>query len=210
MKLIVISRSSIHNTEWDTVRQLFERGLQIFHLRKPHASSQQVEEYLNEIPERFRNRIVLHSKHHLAGKYKLKGIHLNRYNRRNSFKTWMHVKYLKLRYPSLVISTSFHSLETLIESKTQYEYVFLSPIFNSISKTEYKSQFNHQLLSTEIKKVTQNVIALGGVAEDNLDQVQKMGFYGAAVLGAIWTEGDAVADFMKIKEKWENLNLVSA
>ena len=76
MKLIVITSSRTIPDETTFVTKMFESGLMTLHLRKPRFSTNQLKEFLNEIPKHFHNRIVIHSHHKLALKYDLKGIHM--------------------------------------------------------------------------------------------------------------------------------------
>ncbi len=117
MKLIVISSPKKNPSEPEIVTQLFKNGLEIFHLRKPGFSQKELEEYLNLIPGEFFNRIVIHSYHKLAVKYNLRGIHLTRRHRRQKFKTWLKIKYVKSKNPDITITASFHSLESLFEDQ---------------------------------------------------------------------------------------------
>ena len=210
MKLIVLSRNKIHKSEIGLLQHMFENGLETFHLRKPGSTTKEIEAYLNEIPQKYLNRVVLHSKHHLAPKYSLKGIHLTRKHRKSKLKTWIYVKYLKAKHPALTVSTSFHSLNSLIEHGRKYEYVFLSPIFKSISKKNYEGKFKDLNLAVAFEKLSRNIIALGGVDLDKIPKVHEMGFQGAAVLGSIWTSADPVEKFKKINEACKKENLASA
>ncbi|MBQ5621975.1 MAG: thiamine phosphate synthase, partial [Bacteroidaceae bacterium] len=65
---------------------------------------------------------------------------------------------------------------------------FLSPIFDSISKEGYQSAFSRdELLEAKRKGIlSKNVYALGGITFDKLNEIQNLGFYGAAILGAFW------------------------
>ena len=78
MLLLVQSSPKIVQGEAEIVKELFDNGLETFHLRKKNASTRQIEEYLNAIPRKYWSRIVIHSHYSLAIKYDLKGIHLNR------------------------------------------------------------------------------------------------------------------------------------
>jgi thiamine-phosphate pyrophosphorylase len=102
----------------------------------------------------------------------------------------------------------FHSLEEL---KQYYiagrgQMAFLSPVFDSISKQGYKSNFSDRLnkfiqfkpeLMAAIKG--KKIIALGGIDEDKIEMVRKVGFAGAAVLGAIWNNKNPLDKFLKIQ-----------
>src|SRR3990172_9482761 len=199
MKLIVLSSPQKNPSEPETVTQLFKNGLEIFHLRKPEFSRKEMERYLNLIPEEFFNRIVIHSHHKLAVKYNLRGIHLTRSHRREKFKTWLKVKYIISKKPGIKITASFHSLESLFEDLSNYDYVFLSPVFDSISKSNYQAKFSRHELNVILSKTKHNVIALGGVDIDKIDKIKEMNFAGMALHGAIWESKEPVEKFMNIK-----------
>lgn len=100
----------------------------------------------------------------------------------------------------------FHSLEELENYKGKYEYTFLSPIFDSISKPGYKSKFSHELhefsrIKLELIRAIsgKNIIALGGIDEDKIKICRELGFAGVAVLGAIWKSENPVEKFKKIQ-----------
>ena len=200
MKLIIISSPKKNTSEPEIVTQLFKNGLEIFHLRKPGFSQKELEEYLNLIPGEFFNRIVIHSYHKLAVKYNLRGIHLTRRHRRQKFKTWLKIKYVKSKNPDITITASFHSLESLFEDQSNYDYVFLSPVFDSISKGNYQAKFSGHNLEVILSKTQQKVIALGGVNIDKIDKIKEMNFVGMALHGAIWESKDPVEAFRNINK----------
>ena len=104
-----------------------------------------------------------------------------------------------LLLPSQTLSTSFHALAEISRCRRRYDYVFLSPIFDSISKAGYASQFDLAALQTSLQQLAARpsyyppVLALGGITSQNTKLVQQMGFAGAAVLGAVWQRADPVA-----------------
>lgn len=96
----------------------------------------------------------------------------------------------------------FHSLIEIEECKENYDYAFLSPIFDSISKAGYKSKFDLKELKGFLKNRKEKIIALGGINEDKIGTVKDMGFSGIGLVGAIWQSGKPVLKFKQIKEKW--------
>ena len=134
MKTIVLSAQKSVDNEIDIVVRLFELGLTSFHLRKPHYSKQTMKLYLDGIPSVYHNRIIIHSHHRLARKYNLKGIHLSSKERKSSFNNWLNIKSLKRKKPFLRVSTSFTTISELNKYNDLFDYVFLSPIFDSTSK----------------------------------------------------------------------------
>ena len=79
-----------------------------------------------------------------------------------------------------LVSRSCHSLDELT---AEANYLFLSPIFDSISKPGYRAAFSAEELRG---KVDGRVFALGGVTFEQLPYIQELGFGGAAMLGAAW------------------------
>ena len=83
---------------------------------------------------------------------------------------------------------SCHTLEEVEKRKKLYDYVFLSPIFDSISKQGYRSAFTKDILTEARDKgiIDEKVVALGGVALEHLSLLRQLGFGGAAFLGDVW------------------------
>lgn len=158
----------------------------IFHFRRKSCFVQN-EDTIKQLSENFRERIVLHQNYEWAKKYTLKGIHLPQAE-------YIHYDRWNTEYP--VISSSFHTLEEIQKSANTLEYVFLSPVFPSISKKNYMPAITHQEIQLFLKHYTQTpVIALGGCQPEYIPYVQDLGFQGIAFLGAVWEEG--VFSFMK-------------
>ena len=75
-----------------------------------------------------------------------------------------------------------------MKRKPKLNYVFLSPIFDSISKQGYRSAFDDATLKKASAEgiIGQKVVALGGVTRERVALLEKYGFGGAAMLGDIW------------------------
>jgi len=101
----------------------------------------------------------------------------------------------------------FHSMQEMENYKRKYEYAFLSPIFDSISKAGYKSKFYVHELKFKIEG--KNIIALSGIDEEKIAFCRVLGFVGVAVLGALWNSKDSVEKFKRIKVKCQKKDLVS-
>ena len=210
--IIVMSDTKDLDEEHQIVNELFENGLEIFHIRKPKYSTQEMRTYIEKINKKYHNRIVIHSHHELCVSLKLKGIHLTeRHRRKNFFRSWVLMQWIKFKRPDAIITASYHSPNSLLKHNPGYNYIFLSPIFDSISKIGYKHTFNDDSLEVALKKTNFNVIALGGVDYSKLEMVKKFGFKGCALVGSIWHTQNPVSEFIKIFDKWNLLgNSVSA
>ena len=69
-----------------------------------------------------------------------------------------------------------------------YEYVFLSPIYDSICKQGYTSRFTTAELQEAHKTgaINSKVIALGGMTASRICEIKDIGFGGAAFLGYLF------------------------
>lgn len=192
-KLILISAENDLTNEISLLIDLFKSGLKIFHLRKPNHSKKELQIYLEKIPAQYRKRIVLHQHYALCLKYKLKGIHITEKNKKKSAALFANYK---------VISASYHSFQELEKNKFKFRYVFISPVFDSISKNEYLKKAS---LLKEMKefKGKEKVIALGGVDAKKINRIKNTGFSGAAVLGFIWNAKNPIQRFQQLQKSIE-------
>lgn len=176
--LIVLSDSDFRSGETEIVNQLFLAGLDLFHLRKYGASEESLLEWVNGIASEYRSRLVLHHDHEWGRSIGIERFH---YSERDRI-TWKEQNWQGAD-EAFVYSTSVHSVEEYNELPPHFSYAFLSPVFDSISKTDYKA------VKFDLSKRKNNetkLIGLGGIQAKNVKQVFDMGFDGAALLGAIW------------------------
>ena len=176
MKWITITSPDFISGEAIFINKLFLQGLDLLHIRKPDASLEAYKRLLLQIPKHWYSRIVLHEHFALAEEFGLHGIHLNRRCSQvsDSF--------------CGSISCSCHTIEEVITQKDSKDYVFLSPIFDSISKVGYHAAFSPtSLKQAAIENVIdEKVIALGGITANNISLVKEWHFGGVALLGDIW------------------------
>lgn len=189
-RFIVITPPQFVDEEAKHIKTLFRLGLDVLHLRKPGSDADSCRRLLDAVPAECRSRIVVHDHFCLCREYGLMGIHLNS------------------RHPSVPVdfkfhsvSASCHSIQEVAARKKELDYVFLSPVFDSISKTGYCSAYS----STELDEaaavgiIDEKVIALGGITADVLPQLRKWHFGGAAFLGDVWNRvgQDGFCDYIK-------------
>jgi thiamine-phosphate pyrophosphorylase len=175
--VIAITLPEIIDGEHLAIVSLLKNGVSYVHVRKPNATAKEIEGYLNQFDNSIHDRITLHGHEQLALEYGLGGIHtkndITQYS--NNLKRF---------------SKSCHSIAEVTECPAQYEYVFLSPIFDSISKQGYISTLNHHKLNQFLKHKnpkSPKVIALGGLDEQTVPKAKMMGFDGFALLGGLWS-----------------------
>ena len=180
MKLVLLTYPESLPDEHEAIDALFAAGLECLHVRKPGYSHMEMAGFVEGIRAEHRHKIVLHGHHDLSLVYKLKGLH---FTSNTPFE-------MKPGYEGLQFSRSLHSLEELKKCDKVYDYVFLSPVFPSISKKGYDAKFNYETLPPALKannvKKGIKVFALGGLDEDTIPLAKMLGFDGAGVLGEIW------------------------
>ena len=97
-----------------------------------------------------------------------------------------------------------------------YHYVFLSPVFDSISNSGYNSKFkiNELKLFLNNKEDRPAVIALSGINEGRLSKIHDIGFDGFALLGYIWTEfednQDIIASVLRYRKIVKEVNRLTS
>jgi thiamine-phosphate pyrophosphorylase len=197
----LIAVSDIPETEHriGQLTALLENGLSCLHLRTGTSTADELEKSIAKIPLNFHRQIVLHGHYELAIRLKLKGIHLTEKTKKESI-----APALLNPASGLQISASFHSIADLAANTYLYDYVFLSPVFDSISKSNYKSGFPLSELKTFLREFKQKpdapeVIALGGIDATTIPAVLEIGFDGAALFGAIDEDADSLAAFKTIQ-----------
>lgn len=190
--VIIISHPDKLKDEVFIINQLFDAGLSLFHLRKPTASEQEVRLILEAIRPEYSERIVLNQFYHLAEEFGIKRFHFSTEKRVNlEYKKWMK--------EGNRLSTSTHSFEEYKALDEGFEYAFISPVFDSISKPDYK-KVALKLDSSKKNKV--KLIALGGIDINNCSELNKNEFDGIALLGSVWNSEFPVQSFEKINELW--------
>ena len=158
MKLIVITTPTFFEGEAEALNLLLEAGVDRIHIRKPDSERHTFEVLIQAIRPEYLDRITIHDHHAIAVEKGLGGIHLNRRN-----------PVAPAGFNGLV-SRSCHSLEELVQHKQTSDYLFLSPIFDSLSKVGYESQFSLDTLEKASRQgiIDEKVIALGGLSRQTI------------------------------------------
>ena len=195
MRLVVITQPDFEAGEAETIRKLLDGGIDRVHLRKPHAPEAAMRQLLDALGSDLLPRITLQDCLGLAVEYGVGGVHLN------------------ARHPEPpqefrgLVSRSCHSFPEL-EEHTACDYLFLSPIFDSISKAGYTARFTAEALHEAATHgiVNDRVLALGGVRPEYLPRIRTYGFGGAALMGCIWQAAAAgtLPDTLEAIRKYRN------
>ena len=189
MKLIAITPELPIDNETRFIADILDAGFDYVHLRKPDYSLSQLKEYISSIPTQYHSKLKLHSHFSLANEFNVAGLHLNQ----------RFCNIPKGLPDNLTISRSCHAV-TELNGLDNYEYVFLSPIYNSISKRGYASRFSQGDLTEIFKQPATHgkIVALGGIMPFHLVQLSHLGFAGAAFLGYLFNNSDETVLISKL------------
>jgi thiamine-phosphate pyrophosphorylase len=207
MKLFVITSSKEVPDETSLITKMFESGLTNLHLRKPKFSTNQMIEYLNEIPTHFHKYIVIHSHHQLALKFNLKGIHLTSTHLSKRWKYFFVRLRLKLKFGKISKSRSYSRLQQ-VYNKEEYvfDYILLGTMFNSFTG-EFYSGFYEAGIKAALKNSGKRYVARGGTSPQIIAKAAELGFYGLAFNSYIWDNDSPYENFSKILEVYKENNI---
>lgn len=155
---------------------LGDGGWDAVHLRHPQASLRDVRNIIEGVSPEFHKRLHLHGHFALSYEFNLGGLHLNG------------------RCPTPpagyvgVLSKSCHSLNEIFDDAEHMDYVTLSPVFDSLSKSGYAgAEFDLVQLKT---RPHCPVVALGGITPNRAKSLNPDYFAGYAVLGYLFNNLD--------------------
>ena len=191
MRIVVISPESADPREAAAMEGLFVGGLEFYHVRKPAWSAADLEAWLGRLPRAWRPRIILHGHPALAGNLGLGGWHEG--DRGDGAAT-------------AGFSRSCHDLPSLRRHLAAHRAILFGPVFPSITKPGYgpRTGFPWDELASLLKgdraKTGARVLAIGGVTAAGLVRCRELGFDGAAVMGAVWSEPDPVGAYAVIRD----------
>ena len=185
----------------DHVNALLASDIDYFHLRKPDFSSEQMSKYILEIDSKYHYKIMLHRHLDLINEFDLAGINLNKSDLGSISNSQeidkCHIQPLVVRDKKIEVNGKCidqvsYSAHSINEARNLYfttGYVFISPVFDSISKPNYKCKFSDlEALKFELENLDVSIIALGGVTKSRVDLIKDLGFDGYAMLGDFWND----------------------
>ncbi|HQQ93015.1 MAG TPA: thiamine phosphate synthase [Bacteroidia bacterium] len=208
MKLIVITPSSDVPDETSLVTKMFESGLMTLHIRKPKKSTQQLREYIQEIPEIFHKRIVLHSHHDLALKFNLKGIHLGDVHLSRHWKYFFVRLRLKMRFEDTSKSRSYSRLQQVYHKEERnYSYYLLGTMFNRMTGDLYSGYYEEGVRAANANSA-KNLVARGGCILSSVQKAHQYGFYGIAFNSFLWSFERPYERFLAIVEEFRTQHIV--
>lgn len=190
MKTIIITAEKPLKNEFKYIEAILDEGIDNIQIRKPLSIDNSIRLILDNIKEEYHSRIILNGRFSLIDTYKnIGGIHANSRNNiiPENFKG--------------IKGYSCHTIKEVESKKEIFDYMFLSPIYDSISKEGYKANFSFAELKDATKEgiISEKVYALGGITPDKIPQIKDLGFGGVVFMGYIWNSSDINEIIRKIK-----------
>ncbi len=204
MKIILVSDFYEIPKEHALLNAFFEEGLEYFHLRKKGYSLDQICTYLKNISPEYYNRIIIHSHFHLVEEFGLRGLHFMKNYTIQDFVKDTNRTLEEARQHYRHISHSVHSLHDIKTNNFPFDYLFLSPVFDSISNKGYNSKIKIQTIRKFFKEEPNHleVIALSGITAEKIESIHAAGFNGFGLLGYIWPRYKENGDVQQALERF--------
>ena len=189
MEFILLSPEVFNPNEHSLLKEMLELGLKQYHLRKPQVELSELQRFVKGIPSEFHSSLVLHGTPEWMQHFPIQNLHLKEHQQAPDAK----IKKL---------GKSIHFLPDLNLKNSTFDYLFLSPVFSSISKPGYGNAFPKDDLQLHLKKhkqayPKQKVYALGGVTPDHVAESRELGFDGVVALGGVWNQDDPLSQVEK-------------
>ena len=196
-KLIVITDARFIAKEPALWQQLLLVGADRIHIRKPGMDENTITKMVEQVDNEYRSKLVLHYNLSLASNLNLGGCHVS-YNNFERIRNEA-----KLYHPKLSISVSVHNWDECKQVVQHASYTFISPVFNSISKTYYNANVALSVVPNQYND--NKIIALGGINANNAQKALQNGYYGVAALGYLWQDQTLLfSHFDKLKKSISN------
>lgn len=187
--MIVITNPIAIANEINTIHALFECGLELLHVRKPAYSVEELRLFLSKIYPEFRSQLVLHQQHQVANEFGIHRIHFT-----ESARATLDLE-SKNNNDGFIKSTSIHTMADFNNLDSCFEYAFLSPIYQSISKPDYKSDLDAVTAIAQRTNFKTKLVALAGISIENIEKTYQLGFNDVALLGSIWNSDQPIQNF---------------
>ena len=188
MKIALFTSPENLKGEIELLDEMAALPIEYIILRKPLMDSQMLLSFTEQLSNRTLNKLIV-SDITIYSQFKVKGFHFNRdFLQQKNTLLFQEIEN-SVKTNQQIASISCHKEDDLFEMGKQYDLVFVSSIFGSISKPSMIPKWDlasiNDLINNKSKKG--NYFALGGVINQNVNQLKKIGFDGLGILGYIWT-----------------------
>lgn len=139
---------------------------------------------LKELTDRYNARLFVNDRLDVALSVDADGVHLGN----TSIPTYAA---RRAAGDKLMIGVSTHSTEDAEKAEQEgADFVTLGPIFETPSKAKYGKPLGPEILTRTRDRLSIPIFAIGGIKTNNIDEVQKRGALGIALISAILASDD--------------------
>jgi len=101
-----------------------------------------------------------------------------------------------------IIGLSTHNLEEAIQaSKEEIDYLSIGPIYHTHTKKDAKTPLGPEIITKIKKLISTPVIAIGGINEENINEVIKAGADGIAIASGLLKAKDIILTTQRLLAK---------
>ncbi len=209
MQKILFTNSVDVTFESDKINKMFQLGLDILHIRKSKYSLEKTRDFIRKIDKIHHSKIVIQEYFELLDEFNLKGIHINRENRKSFWFNFFTLKRIGAKHKNISIS---YTAETVMQvkrlAKKQVSYILLSRVFSANTTNRLSINFDKEELIKLNSQTTVPIVALGGIDEITAHKSMQIGFSGIAMQSFIWSTQSAVSNFNRIIDIIDGRDLV--
>lgn len=208
-KLQYISQGSTPEAHLENIQRACTSGIEWVQLRLKHHDEQTVldtAKKAREITSHFQTRLIINDYYHVAATIKADGVHLGKSDTcpvkaRKSLASWQ------------IIGGTANTLEdcqALIDKKV--DYIGLGPFRFTKTKSNLSPVLgsNGYLTILEALNTETPIIAIGGITQDDIQDIMTTGVHGIAVSGEITKNFNSILKFKALihggptqEQRWE-------
>ena len=181
------------------VKTLALNGLNVFQLRAKNLKDYQIIKILNNLKLSIKDtntKLCINDNVHVASKTKdiIDIVHLGQSD--------MHPDIARnLIGDNIEIGLSITNENQLASIPKCVKYIGVGPIYNTNYKNDASNQIGEKRLKDIILKTNLPVVAIGGIALDNIENLFALGVSGVAVISNILNENDPLENFLLLKKQ---------
>ncbi|MDP2167083.1 MAG: thiamine phosphate synthase [Thermodesulfovibrionales bacterium] len=169
-----------------SVEEALKGGVKAVQLREKDMQTRPLLELAYQVREltlKYNAKLFINDRADIALSVGADGVHLGQ----NSIP----VNALKKTWPGLMAGASAHSLsEALIAERDGADFITLGPVYETPSKLKYGPPVGVGTLRRLKARVGIPVFAIGGIKEDNIEEVMEAGADGVALISGILKSPD--------------------
>ena len=194
---VTCERLSQGRSNLEVLKAVIQGGSKIIQLREKHYSKRDLYNLalkFREITTRAGILLIINDHVDIALAVDADGVHLGQED--------LPVQVARKLAPELLIGTSTHSLKQALQAEEDgSDYINIGPIFSTKTKEGVESALGPEAIATICPQITVPFTVMGGIEEENIEEVLGKGARRVAMVSAITKAADIAATVKFLKEK---------